>query len=436
MSVLEQLYARRNELATTMRALVDKANAEDRDLDEAEAETFADAEAEVGKLTARIERLERVDALDASLDGARPAVARGQGAIPRAGGPEAAREFESLGEFVHAVRFRQNDQRLASLFNEGVGQTPDPRGEQRMDTGSSGGFMVPAQFRAELLRVDPAAAIVRPRARVIPAGSPPDAAITFPALDQTGAAPGHMYGGVEVAWISEGAQKPDTDADFREITLEPHEVAANLTVTDKLLRNWMAADALLSGLLRDAIVAAEDRAFIQGDGVGKPMGFVNSPARQLETRTGSGAIVFADIKNMYSRLLRRGAMPVWVAGNSVRGQLTSLRNKESTAGDDALVWQPSLREGEPDRLMGYPIVWSERSPTLGSPGDLALVDLSMYLVKDGSGPFIAASEHVLFKQNKTVIKAFWNVDGRPWLTAPFKGEDGFVQSPFVVLNTP
>ena len=49
---------------------------------------------------------------------------------------------------------------------------------------------------------------------------------------------------------------------------------------------------------------------------------------------------------------------------------------------------------------------------------------------------MAASEHVKFLQNKTVIKIFWNVDGAPWLKAPFKEENGYEVSPFVALDVP
>jgi hypothetical protein len=49
---------------------------------------------------------------------------------------------------------------------------------------------------------------------------------------------------------------------------------------------------------------------------------------------------------------------------------------------------------------------------------------------------VAASEHVKFLENKTVFKIFQNVDGQPWLTAPFTQEGGYQVSPFVVLDIP
>ncbi|MGD9644055.1 MAG: phage major capsid protein, partial [Elusimicrobiales bacterium] len=77
------------------------------------------------------------------------------------------------------------------------------------------------------------------------------------------------------------------------------------------------------------------------------------------------------------------------------------------------------------------------TPALGSKGDLILVDFTYYLIKDGSGPFVAASEHVLFRQNKTVIKVFWNVDGKGWVNEPLTLEDGTTKvSPYVVLDVP
>lgn len=428
---LEQLYARRDELATEMRGLVETAQAEDRDLTEDEAKTFDDAEAEVAALSARIERAERVEAVDRQLAGARPAVARGQTPIQRAGGPEASREFESFGEFMATVRFRPSDQRLSNLYHDAP---TDMRGEQRMDTGSTGGFMVPAQFRPELMQIEPGEAVVRPRAMVVPAGSPPDASITMPALNQSGS--GNMFGGVSVGWIKEGGAKPATGFAVEEITWEPQEVAAAMDVTDKLLRNWTAASAVIATLFRGAVLAAEDLAFLTGNGVGKPLGFINSTARKLITRTTSTLVQFPDIKAMHAALLRRGGSPVWIASPGVRAQLTGMVNKDGSVGDEALIYQPSARDGEPDRLMGYPVVWSERSPALGAIGDLCLADLSKYVIKDGSGPFVATSEHVKFTENKTVFKVFWNVDGKPWLNAPLTLEGGFQASPFVVLGLP
>ena len=75
---------------------------------------------------------------------------------PASGGDPAAREFQNIGEFLSAVRFRPSDQRLD--FVEGVGAESDENGlsaEMRMDNDRQGGFMVPEQFRPTIMSVSP-----------------------------------------------------------------------------------------------------------------------------------------------------------------------------------------------------------------------------------------------------------------------------------------
>ncbi len=431
---LEQLRSKRNEAAVKVKAIADL-EANGATLTAEQMAEFEENYAAVESLDAQVKRAERSQGVQARLDEPRPSVGAMQfgstlpGAGPvHPGGPEASREFATLNEWSTALaghfatKGRVTDQRLE--YGE-----PSQRGEQNMGDGPSGGFMVPKQFRGELLSVDQAAAAVRPRARVIPAGTPPDAEISMPALDQSSAQ--NMYGGVEVAWIAEGGTKPPTDAKLREVRLAPKEVAATVVLTDKLLRNWQAAGAILSELLRKAMGAAEDAGFINGSGVGRPLGFLGSGALITVNRAGANTIAYEDVVAMEASLLA-GAQPVWLTTRRAVGEL---RMMEDTEGH--LIWTSgNAVEGRPPTLLGYPVLVVPRMPALGTLGDLVLVDLSYYLIKDGSGPFIASSEHVHFATNKTVIKAFWNVDGAPWLNTPIVQENGDTQSPFVALDVP
>ena len=45
-------------------------------------------------------------------------------------------------------------------------------------------------------------------------------------------------------------------------------------------------------------------------------------------------------------------------------------------------------------LLSHPVLLSGRLPTMGKRGDLMLIDGSKYVIKDGSGPFVAFSEYV------------------------------------------
>jgi len=319
----------------------------------------------------------------------------------------------NFGEFVRDCRFNPENLRVMSM---GVGAT--------------GGFTVPDQFIGQIFQVTPESSIVRPRATPVPGleGSP-DAASLIPALDSEAGA----HGGVEVSWISEGGDKPLTEPELYEISLQPEELAGHLVVTDKLLRNNAAnLSIFLEKVFREAIFAAEDRAFLNGTGTGMPLGVLNSPARLDIARAGAGAVAFADICGMISVFMpdswTRG---VWVINVSVLPQLMAMVD----AGNHRIFVGKDNMRGLPPSLIGIPVIFTGRTPTLGNRGDVMLCDFEYYLVKTGFGPAVAASEHVLFKSNKTVIKAFHNVDGEPWVRAPITLEDNSTTcSPFVILE--
>lgn len=432
--MLKALLEKRAKLVADMQAIIEAAETENRDLTPEEADSYDAKKAEKDKLDARIERANEVETAATDMDAiARPAASRGYGVV-RAPGPPARRQFESLAEMLAAVRFNPNDPRLNYVDNAitRVDENGELRAEMRMDTETTGGFLVPMEVRTQLLSIGPEESLVRPRARVIGAGSMPDASVAIPVVDQTGATqPASVYGGVTVAWLAEGQTKPDTTPALRQVIMTPHEVGASLVVTDKLLRNWAGARDFIGTLFRDAVSAAEDYAFIRGSGVGQPLGIINSSAAYVESRAGAGAVSYDDIFSMAARLLMRsGVSPIWSMSQGVLPQIAQLKDANNN-----YIWQPDARLGFAGTLLGYPVRWNNRQPALGTKGDVILADWSYYLIKDGSGPFVAASEHVYFQSNRTMIKVFWNVDGMPWLSTTFKEENGYEVSPFVVLNT-
>jgi HK97 family phage major capsid protein len=244
-----------------------------------------------------------------------------------------------------------------------------------------------------------------------------------------------MYGGVTVVHTGEGVTMTETTMRLREGSLEPKEISGYIVCTNKMLTNWQAGGPMVEGMLRKAVIGTEDYDFLRGDGVNKALGVINCPARIDYNRAGANAIAWADVYGMYARF--RGTMPVWIASQTIIPQLAAMVD----AGNHA-VWISGAGLGSgaaerlPGTLMGLPLIFADRLPALGTRGDLGLYDLSMYLVKDGSGPFAASSEHILFLSNKTVFKIVWNVDGRAWLTEPIplEGSTANTVSPFVVLN--
>ena len=389
------------------RAIHDQVVDEKRTMNEDEQRQYDEIMKDVDQRKAEIKREERLLAEELA----------GGGVDPEPG----PMDYRDFGDFLQAVKSNDSGLRTRQVANDSEGRALN------MGVGAQGGFIVPEQFDSNIRMVDDQAAWLRPRAQVIPAGNPPDSAITVPALDQSGAR--GVYSGVNVTWIGEGDEKPETEPQFKEIKLEPQEVAAHVVVTDKLLRNSAAVGALVESLLRKAIVAAEQDNFYNGDGVAKPLGIIGHPSSINVNRTNANDILYADIVSMYSQA-KFGGRLAWVASQTALPALMTLVD-----GSGNLIWQPNARDGAPGTLIGLPVLLNDQSPILGAQGDLALVDLDYYLIKDGSGIAIAMSEHPRFTRNQTIIKAFWNVDGQPWLTSPLLQRDGVSQvSPFVVLN--
>lgn len=320
-------------------------------------------------------------------------------------------EFRTLGEFVKAVVER--DPRLL-------------RAGQSAGTPAEGGYLIPEKFMPGILDAIAVQGVIRSRATVLPAGDPPEAKLSMPVLDY---AKGRLAG-VSVAWTGEGEEKQETSASFKEITLEPKEVSAHVVVTDKLLRNAPQVEVVLRNLLANAISIAEEAAFLSGGGTTEPTGIIGSAATIDVPRDGAGGITYGDLTTMLSSSIGDGK--IWIASMSV---LPELMEMEDSAGH--LIWQPNAAQGYPGTLFGLPLVLSENSPTLGNPGDVMLISPKAYYIYDGVGLSVAVSEHVYFVNNKSVLKVFKSVDGKPGLLSPITLADGSTRvSPFVTLGNP
>lgn len=437
---INELRTKLNDLITEWKAITTRADHSNRDLTDAENARCVEIGREVDAVKEEIRKQEEivesrrkmqteVEVLSRVVNPL-PTAARGGGngngeALENGGFANIAEYFFSLAAFKRDGR---RDERLAKLYNE------KEQRDQQMGVGSTGGFALPTQFDAKVRQINPQEQLVRPRATIIPAGSPPDALLSFPTLDQTSSQ--NMFGGVVITHSGEGITMNETSFKLREGVLEPKELSAFLTVTNRLLNNWQAGAAFIEQQLKWAIAATEDFDMLRGSGVNCCLGVINSSATISHNRATPGAISFTDVINMLARV-KMGGNLVWAASQTIIPQLAAMVD----AGGHA-VWlggngnQGAAANAAPSTLMGFPLLFVDRMPPLGTKGDLCLLNLPYYLIKDGSGPIVASSEHILFLSNKTVFKIVWNVDARPWLSEPIplEGSTSNTISPFVILN--
>lgn len=400
--------------------IVSKAQEEKRGLNADEIKSFNDIQDEIGNLKASIEAAEKVAENDEFMKSpANPKL------VPSSMDTQKEVDenygFKSLGEFVFAVSTGKDTKgRLDSIMKD-----------MSMDVGEAGGIMVPPAFRDSIMKFSAENAIVRPRATVIGADSTsPDQQMKIPVLKQ-GADGAHS--GVTVIWTGEGKVMSETQGGLDFINLNPQEMTAYTEVSNKLLRNWAGTNAFIEGLLRSAVISAEDLAFLVGNGNGKPLGIQKSDCAIKIERETTAKILTDDILNMEAKIMmdESGGAYVYVISQSAKPQILKLKDE---AGNNIFL-QGNVAKKEPDSLLGRPIIWTGKAPTVGNEGDVSLVDISKYLVKDGYGPLVAVSPHVKFTTNMSVVKIVYSVDGQSWAKDPLTLEDGSTKvSPFVLLK--
>jgi len=304
--------------------------------------------------------------------------------------------------------------------------------------GASGGYLVPQQQLMTVLQAPGIARVVRGNGpAVFPMSSNE---MTIPALDQSGQPSAdeklNLEGGVQAYWTHEGATKTETEPSFRQIHLVARKLAGYTQASDELLAdNAAGLEALLRTLFGRAIARIEDYNFLNGDGVGKPLGVLESGAVIEVDRDTANQVNYADIANMWARL------PAWSMGSATwvvsQRALSQFIQMEDGAGNHVFMPQESggAKQNVMGTIFGRPLVVTEFLPALGTAADVCLFDFSYYVIGDRQATTIASSRDYAFINDLTTWRFVHRVDGQPWIDDPFYIASGVndTVSPFVVL---
>lgn len=356
-------------------------------------------------------------------------------------GDDAPGEFKDWGQFLAAVFAAQHnpvpylDPRLQYIKSEEKGTVGAVEHKDLSETtGASGGFLVPAEFQAQLMSIMGEESFVRPRASRIPMRR---RSIRIPALDQTGTTSGqpHWFGGMIAYWQDAATEKTSTEPSFRQVELTAHKLVAYTRADDELLTDSpISLEAFLSGPMGFAGVIAwmEEYAFLNGSGAGEPLGVINAGATITEGRNTANTVVFDDFADMVEDFLP-SARGVWVISQSLMSDIIQLNGP---TGNPSYIWQANARDGIPGQILGMPVIWTEKVPVRGSAGDVGLYDWRYYLIGDRQATTVESTKFDRWRYDQTSWRAVHRVDGQPWLSAPVTLQDGTTQcSPFVVLGS-
>ncbi len=186
--------------------------------------------------------------------------------------------------------------------------------------------------------------------------------------------------GVVSGWVSETAGRPDTDTpDFAEIAPPMGELYANPSASQAMLDDAMFdVEAWLGAEIGREFARAEGIAFVSGDGVNKPKGFLSAlnsalpdatrPFGTLQYVTSGAAGAFGatnpqdkliDLVHALGASYRQGA--TWVMNSATLAKVRKMKDAQG-----AFLWQAALAADRPATLLGYPVIEAEAMPDIAA----------------------------------------------------------------------
>ena len=382
MTILE-LREKRNKAWEAAKAFVETKRDKDGLLSAEDAATYAEMEQKVQNYSAEIARMEAMEAMEAELNKPVNTPLTGR---PMNGNPQDKKTGRASNEYKEAMlqAIRTNFRNVRNVLSEGIA--------------SDGGYLVPEEYDSRLIEGLEEENIFRRLGTTITTSGERK-------INIAGAKPA-------AAWIDEGEELTFGDAKFDQINLDAHKLHVAVKVTEELL--YDNAFGLENYLLRQfskALANAEEDAFLNGDGAGKPLGiFAEEGGAQVGVTAASATDITADeiINLVYAlkRPYRKKAK--FIMNDQTIAVLRKLKDENGQ-----YLWQPSLQAGEPDRLFGYEVMTSAYVPMIaaGKPV-IAFGDFSYYNIGDrGVRSFAELKE--LFAGNGMVgFVAKERVDGK------------------------
>ena len=231
---------------------------------------------------------------------------------------------------------------------------------------ADGGYAVPREIDALIARRLTDISPIRAIAQVVQTGSAGYRKLV-------------TLGGTASGWVSETAARPETATpDFAEIAPPTGELYANPAASQAMLDDAaFDLEAWLASEIAAEFARAEGAAFVSGSGVNQPRGFLNTPKSEefdgdrpfgtlqyvgSGNATGLGGepdAVLIDLVHALRAGHRQGAS--WVMNSATLARIRKLKTA-----DGAFLWQAGLVDGQPDRLLGYPVVEAEDMPDIAA----------------------------------------------------------------------
>lgn len=371
---INELREARNKAWQGAKAFVESKRDKDGLLSKEDAATYDEMEKKIKDYSAEIERMEQMEKIENELNKpvntpivTKPMTVNGKEKTGRASDEYKAGMLMAL---------RTNFKQISNVLQEGVD--------------ADGGYLVPEEYDSRLIQTLEEENIMRKLStRITTSGEHKiNIAATKPAA----------------AWIEEGAALTFGDATFSQILLDAHKLHVAIKVTEELLfDNSFGLENYIIDQFGKALANAEEEAFLNGTGVGQPLGLFADKGGGTVANTVTELTTDAAISLVYAlkRPYRKNAS--FIINDQLIAQLRTLKDNNG-----AYMWQPALTAGEPDKFLGYDVYTSQYAPS----NAIAFGDYKYYNIGDrGTRSFKQLNE--LFAGNGMIgYVAKERVDGK------------------------
>lgn len=365
------------------KAFLDSKRGSDGMLSAEDTATYEKMEAEVVNLGKEIERLERREALDREM-----ASATSQPLTTRPGHGNEQKAGRATDAYRDAF---WNQMRNRSSY--------EVRNALQIGMDSEGGVLAPDEYERTLITMLEEENVLRTLCRTIRTASG-DRKIPLVASKGT------------ASWVDEEGAIPDSDDSFGLISIGAHKVATMIKVSDELLNDSVFdIEGYIASEFGRRIGTAEEQAFLTGNGSGKPTGLLHDTlgAEVGVTAAAAAAMTSDELIDLIHSLRAPYRRKATFIMND--GTVKLIRKLKDNSGQ--YLWQPGLKEGQPDTLLNYKIVSSAfmPAPTAGNKSVL-FGDLSYYWIADRQGRSFQRLNELFAQTGQVGFRATQRVDGR------------------------
>lgn len=385
MNKILELRGRRNTLWEQTKAFLEEHRGENGLVASDAVEQYDRMAQEVKDLGAEIERLEQQAQVDAQLAAPTSRPVSGKPMIvteERAATKTGTKEYTEA--FWNMIRNRGNYGEVHNALS--VGED------------SEGGFTVPDEFERKLVEALEGNNIFRGMATVIRTSS---GTRKIPIAEDTG----------EASWIDEGEEIPESDTTFGQTMLSAYKLGTMIKISNELLND--SAFDLASYIARRFGVRmgnAEERAFITGDGVGKPLGLLDDAGAKIGvTAAKTTAISFDEVFQLYYALkapYRKKAE--FLCNEALVLQLMTIKDNNGN-----YIWKPGLDIGKPDTLLNRPLKTSAFMPEVAAGNKvMAFGDYSYYWIADRQNRTFRRLNELYARTDQVGFLTTQRVDGK------------------------